>query len=79
MELAGLAVAQATYSFFENDVRPQLTQKPENVQVLTICGPGYNGGDGLVAARHLQQFGYIPTLYYPKPQLTKSLFSSQVN
>jgi NAD(P)H-hydrate epimerase len=25
------------------------------------------GGDGLVAARHLHQFGYKPTIYYPKP------------
>lgn len=25
------------------------------------------GGDGLVAARHLHHFHYTPTLYYPKP------------
>lgn len=25
------------------------------------------GGDGLVAARHLWQFGYQPTICYPKP------------
>lgn len=24
------------------------------------------GGDGLVAARHLFQYGYQPTIYYPK-------------
>ena len=24
------------------------------------------GGDGLVAARHLAQYGYTPTVYYPK-------------
>ena len=66
MELAGLAVAQATYRYFEDYVRPKLG-KTENVSVLAICGPGNNGGDGLVAARHLQQFGYRPTIYYPKP------------
>lgn len=25
-----------------------------------------SGGDGLVAARHLAQYGYKPTVYYPK-------------
>lgn len=24
------------------------------------------GGDGLVAARHLAQYGYTPSIYYPK-------------
>lgn len=24
------------------------------------------GGDGLVAARHLAQYGYEPSVYYPK-------------
>ena len=56
MELAGLAVAQSTHDFFK-----------EPKKVLVICGPGNNGGDGFVAARHLQQFGWTPTIFYPKP------------
>lgn len=31
-----------------------------------MCGPGNNGGDGLVAARHMALFGYDVSIYYPK-------------
>ena len=58
MELAGLAVSQAVYKAHH----PQTVGK----NVLVICGPGNNGGDGLVAARHLKHFGYAPTICYPK-------------
>ncbi|KAL4991956.1 YjeF N-terminal domain-like protein [Aspergillus falconensis] len=57
MELAGLSVSQAVYR-----VHPPSAGK----NVLVICGPGNNGGDGLVAARHLAHYGYKPTIYYPK-------------
>ena len=35
-------------------------------RILVAVGPGNNGGDGLVAARHLWHYGYQPTIYYPK-------------
>ncbi|KAK7207309.1 apolipo protein A-I-binding protein-like protein [Myxozyma melibiosi] len=57
MELAGLSCAQAVYKAYP----PESKNK-----VLVIAGPGNNGGDGLVAARHLKLFGYEPTVYYPK-------------
>lgn len=57
MELAGLSVAAAIYKWKS----PTL-----NKDVLIICGPGNNGGDGLVAARHLVHFGYNPAILYPK-------------
>ena len=80
MELAGLAVAQSTYDYYEQDIKPKLAgSAAAPPRVLAICGPGNNGGDGFVAARHLAQFGYKPTIYYPKPQLSKDLFKSQVN
>ncbi|KAF8322622.1 YjeF N-terminal domain-like protein [Clavulina sp. PMI_390] len=58
MELAGLACAQTVASVYD--------VKKYN-RVLVCCGPGNQGGDGLVAARHLSMFGYRPTLYMPKP------------
>ncbi|GAX14510.1 hypothetical protein FisN_11Hu027 [Fistulifera solaris] len=62
MELAGLAVAEAVYTVVE-ERRPSQQVKPK---ILVICGPGNNGGDGLVAARHLILFGYECVVVYPK-------------
>ena len=45
MELAGLSVAVALAKTY-----------PSQREVLVFCGPGNNGGDGLVAARHLKMF-----------------------
>ncbi|SGZ48535.1 CIC11C00000002007 [Sungouiella intermedia] len=59
MELAGLAVAKAIYNQFP-------PTKSTN-KVLVLVGPGNNGGDGLVCARHLKLWrNYEPVLYYPK-------------
>jgi NAD(P)H-hydrate epimerase len=49
MELAGLSVATAIAKTY-----PPLNN--ESTSVLVCCGPGNNGGDGLVAARHLKLF-----------------------
>lgn len=65
MELAGLSCASAIVSCY-----------PEAKRVLLCCGPGNNGGDGLVCARHLKHFGSQPSIYYPKRtenQLYKNL------
>ena len=48
MENAGLEVARA--------VRRRIGHLP-GVRVLVLVGPGNNGGDGLVAARHLHRWG----------------------
>lgn len=47
MELAGLSVAQTLATVYSKDKYPR---------VLVCCGPGNQGGDGLVAARHLGKF-----------------------
>lgn len=59
MELAGLAVAKAVYQ--------QYPPGSKTHNVLVLVGPGNNGGDGLVCARHLKLWkGYEPVLFYPK-------------
>ena len=59
MELAGLSCASAVARHFP----PRRDAPP--TPVLVVCGPGNNGGDGLVCARHLRLFGFAPTVFYP--------------
>ncbi len=47
MEHAGRAVADTVAKRF-----------PDAESVVVLCGPGNNGGDGFVAARHLMERGY---------------------
>ena len=47
MENAGRAVAEEVGRRF-----------PDQESVVVLCGPGNNGGDGFVAARHLEERGY---------------------
>ncbi|GFU21435.1 NAD(P)H-hydrate epimerase [Nephila pilipes] len=61
MELAGLSVATAIAKTYP------LEEMKKKGTVLVICGPGNNGGDGLVCARHLKIFGYLPSVFYPRP------------
>ncbi|KAL6184652.1 hypothetical protein ACLB2K_046052 [Fragaria x ananassa] len=68
MELAGLSVATSIAEVYKPS---------EYNRVLTICGPGNNGGDGLVAARHLHHFGYKPFICYPK-RTAKPLYTGLV-
>ncbi|RLV92115.1 hypothetical protein JA1_003399 [Spathaspora sp. JA1] len=72
MELAGLAVAKAIYK--------QYPPKNNNSnKVLVLVGPGNNGGDGLVAARHLKTWGsYDPILYYPRKSTNNQLYSNLI-
>ena len=59
MENAGLAVAQEVWLL--------LGEVAEHA-VLVLAGPGNNGGDGLVAARHLHDWGSKVNVYMLKPR-----------
>ncbi|XP_060524330.1 NAD(P)H-hydrate epimerase isoform X2 [Cylas formicarius] len=66
MELAGLSCAVAISKCYPNSLIG-------NKSILVCCGPGNNGGDGLVCARHLKLFQYNTVIYYPK-QTDKVLY-----
>lgn len=51
MENAGRAVAEATVQLAAELARP-------SARIAVLCGPGNNGGDGFVAARHLRDRGF---------------------
>ncbi|KAM3721399.1 NAD(P)H-hydrate epimerase [Dirofilaria immitis] len=54
IELAGLSCAHA------------IARSYDRGKILVISGPGNNGGDGFVCARHLKLLGFEPFIFYPK-------------
>lgn len=63
MENAGLATATAARRHLEQAIGRRFTGQP----VLVLAGPGNNGADGLVAARHLHQWFARPLVYLVRP------------
>src|SRR3989442_1672761 len=59
MESAGLAVAQEVWMTLGT---------LEERRILILAGPGNNGGDGLVAARHLAEWGAQVAVYALRPR-----------
>lgn len=70
MELAGYSVACAAHDFYTKRMQLETSSCQSDIKqrpkVLILCGPGNNGGDGLVAARHLNHFGYNINVVLPK-------------
>lgn len=75
MELAGLSCAHAI-----SDAYNGKNSSNHNIRTLIMCGPGNNGGDGLVCARHLSLLDGFddPHIYYPK-RPSKTLFQGLVS
>nr|WP_287719907.1 NAD(P)H-hydrate epimerase [Nitrosomonas sp.] len=55
MEKAGLAAAKVAHTRLLTD---------DKQRILILAGPGNNGGDALVAARHLREWGRQVTLVF---------------
>jgi NAD(P)H-hydrate epimerase len=73
MEIAGQSVALAIHDV----ITKEQTWKGIN-RILTISGPGNNGGDGLVISRYLKDFGYNVDVFYPK-KVENKFFKSLVS
>ena len=73
MEIAGLTVA----TIIINEIISKLENK--KVKILCICGPGNNGGDGLVASRYLKENGYDIDILYPKQNTKNELYKRLVS
>ena len=69
MEIAGLTVAKVVNQEFV---------KGKTCKRLTLCGPGNNGGDGLVASRFLKEFGNEVDILYPKRNTKNELYKRLV-
>ncbi|NXE41712.1 NNRE epimerase, partial [Ptilorrhoa leucosticta] len=65
MELAGLSCATAIAKAY-----PPSSFTTSQPAVLVVCGPGNNGGDGLVCARHLKIVSRCPSPASTSPQVS---------
>ncbi len=65
MENAGLSVARRT---------TQMLDGVRGKRVIVLVGRGNNGGDGMVAARYLSDWGALVTLYMTSPRRREDKF-----
>ena len=69
MEIAGLTVAKVVNQEYV------IKSNKNNNKIITLCGPGNNGGDGLVASRYLKEFGNEVEIMYPKKNIKNPLYT----
>lgn len=68
MELAGSTVSQVISKYYHDKHR-----------IFIACGPGNNGGDGIVAARQLSNWSHKVTIYQPPQENQSEFFQVQIN
>ena len=61
--LPGIALMENAGAQISNIVEQALPHNPQASRIAIFCGPGNNGGDGFVVARHLQTANYRVTVY----------------
>src|SRR6202011_3941304 len=61
MESAGQQVCEVILRWLGNGRAPESRHE---LKISILCGKGNNGGDGLVAARHLKVTGVEPAVYF---------------
>jgi NAD(P)H-hydrate epimerase len=77
MENAGHAVAEEVRRSWPRALGSDIKKgrrslKPGALSVVVLCGSGHNGGDGVVAARYLRNWGYrVQVLYLKNPRSWK--------
>lgn len=70
MENAGRGVAEAIVEAFE--------ELDEPLEIVIVAGKGNNGADGLVAARHLEEWGHEVRIVIPDEGEGSELFEEQM-
>ncbi|OII73090.1 apolipoprotein A-I-binding protein precursor [Cryptosporidium ubiquitum] len=81
MEIAGFNCSSCILHCINNNFLSKfgihsIKESSKSKPITIFCGPGNNGGDGLVIARYLKLFGGFPIVIYPKigrPEFFNSL------
>lgn len=70
MEIAGFNCSSCILHCINNNIGKyaiqSIKESSSGKPITVFCGPGNNGGDGLVIARYLKLFGGFPIVIYPK-------------
>ena len=85
MESAGALAAREIRRFImespelnSSNLRERLLEVSNDAFIAVVCGPGGNGGDGLVVARHLESAGFKVRAYFADASSKHELFRANL-